>query len=157
MSDSLNIIWLISFGKITDNFQIFPGSVSWNPVKEHQMDVQSGVPPPSPHTHTLSFSLKHSYLSRLTASVFIYFPTTSLLFFIHVFVLFSTVWSFDVWVSDAQFTCIYSSSWFIFLCHLDISLCRFHFIEVFLFYSLGVRCFYKPAGVSLCDLQFSVC
>lgn len=123
ISDILNMIWLTSFWNNNWHLPGFPRLSQLEPsqrvlfrppVWDVKWVLQSGVPSPSASTHTLSFSLKHSHLPRLTARVFIYFRTTSLLFFIHlfVFVLSSAVWSFDVWVSDAQLTCL--SYWFIF-------------------------------------------
>lgn len=69
-----SMIWFVSLGGNNWHVQDFPGSVSWNPVKEFCSAPQSGMSdgctegcaPSRTSTHTLSFSLKQS----------IYFPPT---------------------------------------------------------------------------------
>lgn len=90
---------------------------------------ESVIPCPSEWTHTPSFSLKH--IPRLTDYIFnIYLfhhrlpPTAS--FSLSLF-------------SDPQLTGICLSSWCV--CHVGISLCCIHFIEVSLFALKGLYVF----------------
>ena len=153
------------FGKATDTFQVFPGSVSWNAVKgfcsappvwDVRWMCRVVCPPPSASTHTLWFSLKHSYLPRLAAATFIYSPLP--------------LSPPDPVLCLCSLQCEVLMSRFLMpsspesVCHLDLFFSvalifpSLSFLPYFTFCSLGVRCFffYKPGGVSLCDLQFEV-
>lgn len=120
------------------------------------MDVQGGVPPSiREHSHTLI--LPETFLPSPPRCRYIYlFPPPALSSWSRSLSLFSAVWSFDVWPSDAQLTWICLSSWFIFLCRLDISLSVVSTLFYFLLCRGEMFFFSKPGGVSLCDLQFEV-
>lgn len=120
-------------------------------------DVQIGVSPLSKCIYTINYHWNTLTLpSSLQVYLFISLPPSSSSISISLSLFSSLLCEVLMSVSDAQLTCICLSSWFIFLCHLDISLLSFPFYFVLFFFFRG-EMFHKPVEVSVCDLQFPVC
>lgn len=115
-----SMIWFVSLGGNNWHVQDFPGSVSWNPVKEFCSAPQSGM----------SDGCTEGCAPSRTSITHFHSPWNSLFIspqplphVIYPFLcLCSRLRCAMSGVSGAQLTCICLSSWFIFLCHINIYL-----------------------------------